>query len=474
MTSEIAATSLHGQARQGWVWGAAEQFIQRGLGMLVSLLLARLLAPEAFGLIASVTIFISIAQQIVDGGIAQRVLQKKEVGEREFTALFWCNAVISFLSCAALIFLSGLIARFLGKPEIQSIVVALSCVLFLMNTGRVPQVRLMRELRFRTLARINMASVIVGCVAGLFLAYRGFGVWALLGQQGAVAVSKLALLFRAAPWRPRAFSSWKDVIDLYRFGLPILFSQVCRAAADQMINLLIARNVSMATLGFYDRGRIIPQNIGYSVGIIFQRTNFPILSKLQNDDVAFRATVLQFMNVSFSIYFMLMAGMAVAAEDIILILLGERWLPSAWYLRLNCVAFAIYALFSANGEVLRAKGNVKKFFRLNILCAGLQVVGVLCGMPWGSYGMVLGDVTARGIACLPLIAGVARISHISVRDQLWVLARPALGALIVALTIWSVRTKLGLELIPRFFLSGVVGAVTVWGYWRWSAYGLDS
>ena len=256
MTVETKTAMLHKGAQRGWLWGGIDQFADRGLTMVVSLVLARLLDPLAFGLIASVSIFFGIAGQLIDGGIAQRVLQKQDVREEDYCALFWCNGLVSFLCSSVLVFFSGIIARLYNNPQLQLIVVALAVNIFLMNVGRVQETRLIRDLRFRASSIIRITSVIAGCIVGLIMAFSGCGVWSILGQYFSAAIVRSVILWVVVPWHPSTWPSLAAIKDLYGYGLPVVFSDTVRTIAAQLINVLIAKRGSLESLGFFDRGCI--------------------------------------------------------------------------------------------------------------------------------------------------------------------------------------------------------------------------
>lgn len=459
-----APDKLHKSARSGWMWGAIDQFAQRGLSMIVSLILARILDPKAFGTIASVAIFFTIAAQVIDGGIGMRVLQKTNIQDEDYSALFWCNLLMSIICSATLIAFSGAIANFYSNPQLRLIVMALAVVLFIMNFGRVQENKLRRELRFRTSSLIKIASVLVGCITGILMAVKGFGIWALLGQQASMAFAGSLALWIFVPWRPTQKPSIAAIKDLYGYGIPVLLSQVFRASAGQFINVILAKQISSTVLGYYDRGRVIPQNFGLSMVSIFSRSNFPILSKLQNDETELRDTYIQFLRIRAVAFLLPLVGLAVCADDIILILLGAKWVPSVWFLQASSLSFIFLGLFSANSELLLAKGFSNANFRYNMICAGLQIAGVLAGIPWGAKGMVMGDLLGRALACVPLMVSVGKNSLISIGSQLGALMRPLFGALMLTIILWGVRS-LGWQLWPRFVVCVLVGGVASLVFW---------
>jgi teichuronic acid exporter len=461
--ADIESDRLLGRARRGWAWGGLDQFVQRGIGLIVAVVLARMLEPSAFGLIASVTIFIAVAQQLIDGGIAQRILQKPTIEAADYEALFWCNTLMSAACVVVLAALARPVALFFDEDKLAPILVALAVSLFLMNAGRVQAIRMIRELKFKAVSLITIVSVVAGCVTGLLMAAWGFGVWALIGQQMMTGAVRASVYWLVMPMRFAWPASFERSRELYAHGLPVMCSEVARAIADLSINFLIAKRISAAALGYYDRGRIVPQNIAYSLSNLFLRTNLPVLSKVQSDDVAFRDTYLRLIGSASAISFMLMAAIIITAQDLVVLLLGARWLPSALFMQASALAFCAYAIFASASEVLRAKGLPGVYFRCNLLCAGLQLTGILAGMRWGAQGMVAGDVCGRAAACIPMIIAVSRMARVSVWDQVRVLTASVGGALLMALALWLVGL-LNWSLYPQMLAYSVAGATVLGGY----------
>lgn len=459
-TSEPSSGHFNLKARKGWLWGAAEQLLQRGLTMVVSLVLARMLDPEAFGLIASVSIFFAVAQQLIDGGIGSRIVQKKEILEEDYLAFFWCNAGMSLLTCGLLVVFSQAIALFYGDPKLQPVVMVMAVVVFLMNAGRVQDSRLIRELQFKKFSLVVVISVLAGSIAGLILAFAGAGVWAILGQQLVFSLTRAVALWRIEFWRPSGLPAWRAVKDLYSFGLPLMVSQTIRGFSEQLINALGARYVGMTPLGFYDRGRFIPGNAATFVQCIFFRTNLTLLSKLQHRDDEFRSVYLDFLQVVIPFCSLLLTGLAVCAPEIIEVVLGAKWLPSIWYFRAGCVMSGLYLFFLINQEALRAKGAVAELFRQNIIYAILQVVFVSIGLVAGLPGMFAGLILGCGVSCLLHMRVVGMKSLITVSSQFRVLVKPFFWALFMTLLMLWIRLNVA-ALWIKFMLCGITGAITL-------------
>ncbi len=428
--------------------------------MVVSLIMARMLEPEAFGRLASISVFLTVAQHLIDGGIGSRIVQKKEILEEDYNAFFWCNAIMSLSSCGLLVAFSPIIARLCGDPTLQPIIMATAVTLVLMNAGRVQDARLIRTLQFKKFSFAVIISVLAGSSAGLILAFAGAGVWAILGQQLVLSLTRALALWKMEFWRPSGMPAWRAVKDLYSFGIPLTISEMIRGMSDQLINVLGARYVGIASLGFYDRGRFIPANATLFIQYVFFRTNLPLLSKLQHRDDEFRDVYLNFLHTVIPFCVLLLAGLAACAPEIIIVGLGAKWLPSVWYFRTGCVMSGLYLVFLINQEALRAKGAVREIFRQNVVCAILLAVFVSLGLIAGLIGMLAGMITSYGLSCLLQMRALGTKSLITISSQLRVFVEPFFWAVVMALVMLWIR--LGVAVLwVRVVLCGMTGVITL-------------
>ena len=446
-------------------WTGIEQFGGRLVTLAVGMVLARLLEPAAFGLIASVSVFMTVFQQLVDGGISQRVIQKTNVGDEEYSALFWGGLFVCLLVVLILVVCSDLIAQFFGQPELSLLVKAMAGVMLLMNMGRVQLTVLNRELRFKELAIIRMVAVCGGAVGGIWLALVGGGVWALVLQQAMTAVLMAVIAWTRVPWRPRKFVTLSAIKDLYGYGLPILISQSIRSLANQLPNVVIARTHSPQALGYYDRGRLIPHNMTTAISSVFSRINFPALSRLQEDPALMRRQFFRISGIALGITTLTMVALGVYAEEAVTILLGEKWRPGIWYAQAACVLAVIHVFYLLNADLLRALGKTQTFFKINMLCAGLQITLILSAIPLGIRWVIIADIVARFIALFFLIGSVGRISEVQPMEQLKKFGTAALWGLFLMVILFGARW-LAPGIVTRLFF----GFVVVLGFgclWSW-------
>lgn len=461
---EKSTLDLNQDARRGWFWNGFEQFAQRGLSLLVSLVLARLLEPSAFGLIASVSIFLSIAQQFIDGGIARLIVQKKNLSDDDVDALFWCNLCISSLSVVVLLLLTKPIAAFLNEPRLVLVIPALSLSVFLMNAGRVQAVLLTRDLKFKTLSLFRTISVACGCTVGLTMALLGYGVWALIWQQITNGVVYALMLWLNVKWQPKNLPKWQPVKALYSFGIRILVAESMRSFSAHLINMLIARNYSTTELGYYDRGRVLPQTIGGSCGLVFGKSNFAVMSRIHDQKVMLSRMYTGFLRASVGTVFIIMTGLCVCAEDLIIILLGEKWLPSLWFFQISTILASLYMIWRCSCDLISAMGFAREFLHYSLWGSAAQIVGVTAGAFISIKAMVIGDLIGQLIAVVAMLILVRKVAGISYLLQISSIGIGLVFALALAVTLSFIQS-VGHLLWVRVICSSSICLLCLFLFW---------
>ena len=454
----IDAGRIHKDARSGWGWSAVDQFGQRGLLLIVGMIQARLMAPAEFGLIASVSIFIVTAQCLIDCGLAQRILQKKEVEEKDYAALFWSNLCAAVLMSSILFLLSGKISEYLYQPELKQIIRVFSVVVLLMNSGRVQNATLARALNFKAISIINICANSIGCCVGVTLAVLHFGVWALVFQQVVSTFARAIIYWIFFPWRPRGRLEWNTVKELYVFGTPLLGAHLIQSVSGQVGNLLIARKFNALALGFYDRGRVIPNSIGLSLGVIFGQVNFPILSKLQHDDVGYIKSYRHFLKMAVYFCFPVLGALAIMSDEVLVVLMGEKWLPAVPYLQICCLISSLYIVQMVNLDVLRSKGLSGYYFKFCSLSACIQMVCIFAGLRWGIIAMMWGDAIGRTIGLIILMIGIHYKTCIKFGWQLRRLVPPILLTALLCLLLQVIKNDVH-GFWTRFWMSGFCAGI---------------
>ena len=441
------------KAKIGWIWGSYGQVIQKVLIMLVSIIMARILEPSDFGLIASVSILIIVAQQVIDSGISDRIIQKKTITETDYSTFFFCNLFISIFILILFIFIAKPISNFYENNLINNVVICFGVIIFFMNAGRIQWVILNRNLKFKTCIIIRTLSVIFGCFFGLTMALNDFGFWALVGQQMSAAITLTLMYWIVLPWLPKEKPSWAAVKDIYSFGTPIIISESIRSSIDQFINIIIAKNFSQSNLGYYDRGKFIPENIHNSIKMIFGQTNFAVLSHLKSNNNNLSTTFLDFLKIRSVIIIILLGSIFICANDIVLILLGQKWMASVWFLKTLCLSFAFLSFFISNQELLKALGKIRLLFKLNILSALIQIIMVLLGfIYWEIKGIIIGDIISKALCLYFAIYFISRDGIVSFSDQTKTIFKSFFICIIPLISLFLVQFFVSNNLIIRVIL----------------------
>ena len=403
-------------ARSGWSWGIYEQFIQRLFSLCVGFILARLVDPEAFGLVALVSIFFAMAGGIIDGGIGLSLLQKKTVDESDYTALFFSTLSLTLFFTISFFCSASYLADFFQQPRLVGLVQGFAVVLFFTNCGRAQETRLRRELRFRESSLIAIAGVMLGAIAGIAMALRGAWAWSIIGQQGVQALVRATALWIIYPWRPKHFPCLYKIKEIYSFGLPFFTSSFVLGLVDSLPGFVAGKQGALQELGFYDRGASVPRTFGGAISQIFVRTNFPILSKSHHDPSRGPSLVLTFLRQQSLLTASLLSLVFLNAEIVVKLLLGNHWSESVWYLKAGCLSVFLFSLINFSMIYLLSKSWHRFVFGINLFTALAQCVLVLFFVSGGLHFMVIGDILGKCLGVVASFFSVHRGTSLSLKS----------------------------------------------------------
>ncbi|MGZ4960928.1 MAG: lipopolysaccharide biosynthesis protein [Limisphaerales bacterium] len=379
-------------------WSLVQEIAGRGLQLGVGILLARLLGPKEFGLLAMLTIFIAVAQALVESGFASALIQRKEPTEADECSVFYFNLLIAGLLVGLLYLVAPWIAQFYKQPQLTALMRALSCIL-LINSGCVVQNALMvRRLDFKRQAVVAVCSLIVSGVVAVIMAWRGFGVWSLVGQQVSASLMRLMMLWQMNPWRPKWLFSTKSLRQLFAFGSGMMASTLTNQVCDNLMSLVIGRMFSPVMLGFYSRAVTLQDAASQALASMANRVTFPVFSQIQDDPPRMKRAVQKAMTTIAFVQFPMLIGLGAVARPLVLFLLTDKWAPTIPYLQLLCCAGLLYPVHLLNLSVLTSMGRSDLYFRLGVIKRVLQIAAMLVTFKWGVLVMVWGQVVVSFIS----------------------------------------------------------------------------
>lgn len=359
---------------------------------LVQIVLARILEPVQFGLVAMVSVFVVISAAVAESGLGTALVQRKEASDSDRSSVFWFNLLISMLMMGGLWLVAPLIARFYAQPSLTDILRVLSLVLVISAAGSVHASLLNRELQFRKLFWVTTPSTVISGVIGIALALQGFGVWALVGQTLSQAICRTSVLWLQTGWRPSAVCKWASLRSLLPYGSRLAVSGILDRGFQNLYVLIIGRVFSPIEVGFFQRAFALQQFPVTNLNSVVGSVAFPLLSRLQHEPSRMQKAVATSLQMTSLLSFTCMGMLAALARPLVTVLLGDKWLPCVPMLQLLCIAGALYPIHATNLCLLQALGRSDLFLRLEIIKKGLTLASLLLTWRFGILVMIYGMV----------------------------------------------------------------------------------
>lgn len=343
------------------LWKFSERITAQAVSFVVSLVLARLLLPEEYGTVALVLVFIELANAFVSFGLGNSLIQKKDADDCDFSSVLYFNVCLSLVLYVVLFFFAPLIASYYENDLLVPVVRVFSLRLILAAINSVQNALIAKRMQFRKFFWATLSGTIISGGVGIFLAYKGFGVWALVAQYLTnTSIDTIVLCF-SIKWKPRIVYSWERIGQLFRYGWKILFEGLSNSIAGQVRNLLIGKVYTASDLGFYSRGGQFPSIIMNNINSSISAVLFPAMSKEQDDEAAMLLLMRKAIRISSYILFPMLWGLAAVANNLVSLLLTEKWLPCVPYIYITCASSFISIGMYARHEALKAKGRSDVF-----------------------------------------------------------------------------------------------------------------
>lgn len=388
----MAEESLRGKTVKGVGWSFIDSFAGQGITFLVGLVLARLLTPEEYGLIGIVTIFIAVFNSIVDSGFSNALIRKSDAKDIDYNTVFITNMVFSVVLFFALFFSAPFIADFFSRPQLSPLLKVMASIVIINAFAIIQRTLLVKRIDFKTQTKISLISSITSGVVGIGMAYCGYGVWSLAGQQISRQLLNTLFLWIFAKWYPKLQFSWSSFKELFGFGWKLLVSSLIDTVWKEIYQVVIGKCYSPATLGQYTRAHQFGSIFSSNLNNIIQRVSYPVLSAIQDDKERLKQAYRRVIKVTMLVTFTLMLGLAAISKPMIQVLVGDQWLMAANLLPIICLQMMLYPLHSLNLNMLQVQGRSDLFLRLEIIKKCVAVIPLLLGIFIGIYWMLWGSV----------------------------------------------------------------------------------
>lgn len=368
---------------KGSKWTIIEKISLQGIQFVIGLILARLLSPSDFGVVGMLAVFIAISQTFVDGGFSNALIRKTDRTEIDYSTAFFFNIVVGIVCCGILCLIAPLIAVFFEIPILTNVLRVLSLTLVINSFAVVQIAKLTISIDFKSQAQATLISVILSGCIGIILAYRGYGVWALVCHSVLSSLFKVLLIWFFAKWKPSIIFSWDSFKDLFTYGSKLLISNLIGTLYSQMTTVVIGKFYTSKDLGFYSRGQQFAHLPSTAVIDTLGRVTFPILAKIQNDDGRLLSVYRKYIRMTSMVIFFLLMLLASIARPLVILLLTDKWLDSVIFLQIFCFAFMFEHISKLNLNLLQIKGRSDLYLRLEIIKKIIAFAILIFSIPFG-------------------------------------------------------------------------------------------
>ena len=384
---------LKQQATQGAIWVFVDQFGAQLVSFLVSLVLARLLMPADFGTIALFNVVINISSVLINGGLSSSLVRTQAVDNRDLSTVFWFNIVMTLLLYVIIFVASPWIARFYTMPILSPIIRVYSIVLIIDSFVHVQAVLFDKKLDFKTTFKVRLPSIIVGGLCGVGFALAGYGVWSLV--YSALIQNSLYTLqyWFYSDWRPTFEFDREKFRYHFAFGFRLTLSALLNVLFNNVYSIVIGKRFAETTLGYYNRAESLKNLPINNVSTALNKVTYPLFAKFSDDDEKLRNAYRRVLKLVIFIVAPLICIMMIAAEPIIGLLLGEKWLPVIPYFQILALGALFQPIHNYNLNILQVKGRADLYLRLEIIKKILVIAAVVLGLRFGIYGLLWGQVT---------------------------------------------------------------------------------
>ncbi|WP_020403634.1 lipopolysaccharide biosynthesis protein [Gracilimonas tropica] len=390
--------SLSQQALGGVLWATVEKFGGRVLNVLSTIILARILVPEDFGVVAMVAIFFSVANILIDSGFSQALIREDEISEDDKSTTFFINLITALILFIVLWMGAPAISRFFDEPVLLEMTRFMALTPIFFSITIVQRALYSQKINFRTQAIINLISTFLSSGSAITLAFYGFGVWALATQYVLMAFTTSFLFWGLNPWLPNKFFSKDSFNRLYGFGSKLMLSGLMDVFFKEIYKVIIGRIYNTSLLGFYVQAEnfrnVVTENL---VGILV-RVTYPALSKVKGNPDRLKDGYKKILGVISLMIFPAMIGLMIVAEPLVITLIGEKWVKTAPILQLLSLVGLIYHMHVINLNILKVLGRTDLILKLQILKKTGVTIAIVIGLLWGFWGLIIAQVVSSYLA----------------------------------------------------------------------------
>ncbi|MBR5749181.1 MAG: lipopolysaccharide biosynthesis protein [Prevotella sp.] len=390
------AESLRKTTIKGVSWSAIDNVVQTGVTFVVSIVLARLLSPDDYGLIGIIAIFTTVCTALINGGFTTALIRKQDATDEDYCTAFICNLGISLILYVLIFICAPLIAEFFCREELVALTQVSSLGMIIGALALVQQTRLTKRIDFKSQTKITLIASVVSGIVGIVMALWGFGVWSLVAQQLVSHILRTVLLWIVNKWIPHLIFSSDSFHELFGFGWKMMVSNVLNTVWKELYQVVVGKFYNTALLGQYTRSKQFSKLLSSNLTSVIQRVTYPVLSNIQDDRERMVIAYKKLIKITMFFTAVSMFFLGAIAEPLLYCLIGPKWHEAAVYLPLICISGSSYPLHAINLNMLQVQGRSDLFLFLEIIkkiiAIGPLAIGAFVGIMPMLYANILVNI----------------------------------------------------------------------------------
>lgn len=418
-------------------WRTLEHVGAKGVGLIVAIILARLLLPSDYGEVAVISVILNILTTFIDAGLGNALIQKKDADDLDFSSVFYFNIAMCVVLYIAMFALAPFIAAYYRMEHLRSVIRVQSLLLIISGVKSIQTAYVAKHMIFKRFFFATLGGTLGAAAIGIWMAYRGYGVWALVAQSLFNNTLDTIILWITVKWRPIAAFSRERIKTLFSFGGKILLASLIDKSYWEVRQLIIGRVYTSADLAFFNRGGTLPNEIYQTVNNGMGDILFPAMVTVQDDTERLKAWVKKSILLHSYIFCPMMFGLAAVAKPLIVVLFSDKWLPAVPYLQVLCMMYPFTSIGTPNVSAVKASGHSETWLRINYIRAPIHLLGLLLTIRHSVMAVAVAAVITTNISALLCAGSSKKLFNYSLWQQIRDMLPHLLLSLFMAAVVWS-------------------------------------
>lgn len=462
MEDNRKTNQIRTKVMSGLIWTFGERILAQGSSFVISILLARLLLPKEYGIIAIVMVFINLANVFVTDGFGEALVNKRDSNETDYSTIFFCSLFCSIFFYIVIFFVAPYIASFYEMPLLKNLLRVLALKLPVSAISTVQHAYVSRKMIFKKFFFSTLWGTLISGGVGIFMAYANFGVWALVAQYLLNTLIDTIVLFITIQWKPKFLFDLRSAREMVGYGWKITISSLVNALYGEVRSLLIGKMYSSSELAYYNRGNQFPSLVITNVDVAIGKVVFPAMTKMNEQREQMKRVGRRALKTTAFLVFPLMTGLFVVADPLVKILLTDKWKFCIPFLRYSCIYYMCQPIQTTNWQIIKATGHSEICLKLEIIKKTIGFLIIFLTMKFGVIAIAAGNAAFAILSMLINSIPNKKLINYSTREQVADLLPEATLCVIMGVIVWSV-SFISLPIFTSLLLQVIVGVSTYIG-----------